>query len=486
VGFTLDAIPSEHLGHTHEFLITLPIRPVDKVIGLFGGVSLLPMLLWLLTVPIALIAGLLGGLPLGGLVWLHVLMLTGWMAFGLVGLAIGAGLGGARRAVFIVLGLFAIGFVPVGAAGERDFSSVPLMAMGPYSMVSPCLFPPKLSRVPDYTSSSDVMVVHVSPSRVGRNRVSIFAPGQYHFFGARVPWPLAPICFYVFFGVVAFAAAARKLARPSPLPLPRWATLLAFAVFHVLLIGFLADTLSKSYHLTDALLYMGAFFTLLLGWSLFASTPYGPLMEWLSRRRLWPTKLLTDPLTDTRVPPLLPLALLWVITMAAVMAIPQLYKGTASSGSTDFAQWQARAFRTRIPLLGLVLGLYLLAYFEAHQLACTFSRHSGRWLGLLLVALLVLLPIVFSSITGYDAIANATPYGPLLEEFDRVDMAWHRSDYDAARYGTSPALAEALTCSIVLVLGFGFLCMARMQSLRKLTPAGQADRNKAAAAASSG
>ncbi len=481
LGFALDAIPSERLGNTHEFLITLPISPVDKVIGLFGGVSLLPMLLWVLTVPIALLAGALGNVPFSGLLWLHALMLTGWLAFTLIGIALGVGIGRARMAFFIVLGAFAIGFVVAKPVESRGFSAVPLMAIGPFSTVSPCLSPPELLSVRPYDYAGF------------RGRPSIFAPGQYHFFGASVPWPLAPICFYVFFAVVGFAAAARKLARPVPQPLPRWATLLGWAVFHVMLIGFLADTLSRMFLVLSAVLYMGAFFALLLGWALFAATPYGPLMEWLSRRRLWPVKLLTDPFSDTRVPPLLPLALLWVITMAAVMAIPQLYTGTASSGSSDFAQWQATAFRTRVPLLGLILGLFLLAYFEAHQFACTFARRGGRWLGLLLMGLLVLLPMAFSNITGYEAVGNATPFGTLRKEIKLAtrhviayEMPGYRPDYDAARHGASPALTQALCYSLVLVIGFGGLCMARMHSLRKLSPAGRAERSEGAATAPSG
>ena len=430
-GLALDCLVKERQSNTHEFLVTLPISAPAKVVGLCVGVNLLPLLLWALLTPVGLIFGVYGGLDLHNLIWLYGLMLAGMAAVSLMGVAIGSGLGKRRGAWLLVLLLLLLGGPVSEVVTDSESIAMPVITVAPFGILA--------ASVSDPAAISDV-----------------FESGAYHFYTLTVPWQVCPLAFYLFLAIVSFFAAVRKLSRPSAPPLPRWATAIAFAAFQALLIGFFADSLSSVWvngHLYVASLYLAAFFVLILVWGWFSAAGYAGLMQWVERKRNWPGRLFTEAFTDIRTPLFVSGAVLWGITVGAVLCINAFYWQTLPAGM--------------ILLGGVIMLGFLLAYQAVCLLGCLVSRRAGGPIGVMFLALVAGIPAAFSSIEGLEHFAKATSFG-LLYEHDLL-----KSWYAGVRLSVSDPVIQSILWAAGLLAVFFALCAWRFQALLQISPLGR-------------
>lgn len=430
-GLALDCLVKERQSNTHEFLVSLPISAAAKVVGLCVGVNLLPLLLWALLTPVGLIFGYHGGLDLHNLIWLYGLMLAGMAAVSLMGVAIGSGLGKRRGAWVLVLLLLVLGGPVSAVVSDSGFTAVPVMTVAPFGILA--------------ASVSD-------PAGIAE----VFESGAYHFYTLTVPWQVCLLAFYLFLAIVSFFAAVRKLSRPSAPPLPRWATAIAFAAFQALLIGFFADSLSDLWwnnHPDVASLYLAAFFVLILVWGWFSTAGYGVLMQWVERKRNWPGRLFTEAFTDIRTPPFVSGAVLWGITVGAVLCINAIYWQTLPTGM--------------ILLGGVIMLGFLLAYQAVCLLGRLVSRRAGGAIGVLFLALVAGIPAAFSSIELLKHFAKATPFGLLYEQ----DLA--RSWDAGVRLSVGDPVIQSIVWAAGLLAVFFALCAWRFQTLLRISPLGR-------------
>lgn len=405
LGLTINSIVMERLRNTYELFVTLPISAADKVLGTSVGSTLLPMMVVLLLVPVSLVFGLAGGLAPAKLLWLYLLLSAGLLCFGLTGVAVSALLGKTRLAWVVVLIFFAFSMSFAGVAYGDDFTAVPLMVLSPYSI---------------FAASTG------NPS----NLAAIFSRGGYHFYGLEVPWQVCPLVFYLFLAGVWFAAARRRLSRPAGRPLARLGLVGACLLFHVLLVGFLADSFRNSawaggpgcVEMTAA--YFSFFFAITLVWALLSIPAYAGLMEWVQRPR-WPVRLVSESFSDFRTPAFVPAAALWLAAVAAIVCIDALYWKDAPVPILHV--------RGLLMMMSIEL-LFIWAYQWLYLLGCLSFRKNGQVLGLVFVAAAMLVPLVFASIEGLEFLINATPFGIIAAEAPLFDGIRANADSWNAAY----------------------------------------------------
>jgi len=432
----MDSVATEKLRKTQEFLVTLPIGPADKAVGLAIGHNLHPLLLILLLTPLAILAGSSGGMDLGQLVWLQALVYAGFAACSLAGVAMSAGMGGGPVGWVVVLLLGGAGLSVMEAAGEERI--MPLLTICPFAAVRAAY----LTAVgPWGDCAPDV--------------ADVFRQGGCHFFSTEVPWQVAPLAFLIFFAALAYLVARRKLSRPSGPPLHRGLVVVAFIVFQVLLVGFLADALGHEADNADDIVAtsLSVYFVFVLLWALLSQPDYAALMEWVQARGFRPGQLLGQAFGNRRCPNLVPMAALWVIAAGTMVATNRLYWDTLDD---------ARVLITCGTLLA-----FLLLYQLVLLLMSVSVRRNGRILGLLLVVACVAIPVAFSTIPEMEGLVRLTPMG-LFENFgDHVIREPFGEDY--WRRIIIGSVAACLGAAVV-----AGLCIAQLRALRRMTP--QANR----------
>ena len=441
LGTTLDSIVKERQSNTHEFFTTLPISAVDKVIGLCVGANLLPLLLLVLLTPLGLVFGVAGKIPLGNLLWLYAMMASGFLAVSLTGVAGSSGMGKRRAAWLMVLLLLVVGGVIIRAIEDEGLRAVPLLTLCPFGLL--------------LASLSGMLFA--------------FQEGGYHFFGLAVPWQLCPVAFYLFLAGLSFFAAVRRLSRPSAPPLPRWGAVLGFCIFQFLLIGFLADffidvrpqagmAVGPPYHVLPAArlsaVYLVSFFVVILIWGIYSTPGYGSLMQWVERRGNWAGRLITEALTNIHTPILVPVVLLWGVTVVAVLGVNYLY-------------WLGGLSVARLLLAGGVLLIFLLAYVSVFLLANLLTRRGGGPIGILLLALAICIPLGFSSIKELEPLASATAPG-LFAEKNLLGR-----DYWLGRKLVSDEVMQSIVMGSSVLVLFVVLCAWRFEAMLRISPLGR-------------
>lgn len=430
---TLESVVTEKVRNTYEFFVTLPIGDGDKVIGLCVGRTLVLLMAVVLLVPLGVFSALVGALAIGKLIWLYVLMFAGCFALSLLGVAVSSSIGKNRGVWFLVVLLF----FGLGATlgdlmgyGDLDFTAVPFMAISPFALFHAFVGWP-----------SDV--------------AAIFNFGGYHFYYSEVPWQLCPLVLYIFLAGVSFAVAARKLSRPAPRPLQKWAVILVFVIFQFLLTGFLADSLqsSRTHPIMPTRAYLISFFIVTLVWGIFSCPGYAGLMEWVEKKRRWPVRLLSESFTDVRTPAFIPAMVLWLLTAVTVICIDALY-------------WQ-RLSVAGVLVIALVEVVFIWAYQSLFLVGCLSAKRGGRAMGVAFVAVAVLIPSVFANIAGMQWLINATPLGVM-------DMR-HRflGDYLMGGSAVPGAVYESLAWAGAQLLVFGLLATLLFNRIRAISPRGR-------------
>jgi len=434
----LESLVTERSRNTYDFFVSLPISTADKTIGLFLGSNLWVIALLVLLVPAGLISGLAGGFDLATLAWLYLLMLVAFLSLGVTGVAVSMALGTMRGVWILVFVLFALGLVLLGGVRDRDFIAIPLIVLGPYSFLSVALGDPS-------------------------GLAPVFTTQDYHFYSIIVPWRLCPIVLYLFLGVLSFAAARRRLSKPSGAALSRWAVIVAFVVLQLLLIGFLSDSFQRHGDKSPfiAIGYLWLFFFVVLLWAGSGIAEYSQLMEWAEKKRFWPLRLVTESFSDRRCPPLVPTAVVWLVTVGTILYVDALYWKTLSAH--------------RVLLLGLLLLCFLCAYQTLVLLGSQLSRRKGSMLGVLFVAIAIVVPAVLTSARGLPAMRSATPLGILIDP-----VPWDNGGF---LRGTSPApswLYEGFAWSLGEFVVFGLLAAWQFRTMLAIAPrAGRLNEPKA-------
>jgi len=426
----LNSVVTEKLSNTQEFLITLPIRVTDKVIGLSTGSTLSLLAVFLLLVPVGFLSGLAGGLEAGKLIWFYVIMFAGFIAFALTGVATSSGLDKRQWAwVFVLLPFLMLSLSLIAAVDDTDFAAVPLLALSPYGILA--------------ASVSDVSDLSL-----------VFGRGDYHFYSFSVPWQLCPLVFYIFLAGLSFATAARRLSKPSGPPLPRWVFMLGFALFQFLLVGFLADSLnaaSEKYTIVTWVYFISLFIITLI-WSASSTPEYSRLMEWVEKKRHWPVRLLSESFSDIRTPTFIPAAVLWLLATGTIIFIDAVY-------------WH-RLSTSKILLLALARLVFIWAYQSLFLLGVQLAPKNGRKLGLIFIAVVIAIPLSFMTIEGLEWLGNATPFGPmegdaLIDGCLLADSSIPKAIYYSLLWGISEFLV------FTLLVAWRFRAMLAVSPLRR-------------------
>ena len=424
LGSTANSISREKVGRTYDFLTTLPTGAADKAIGLALGTNLYSLVILLGTAPLGSAAGWAGGHPLAHLLWFYALIGAAFLTVSMLGVAMGSGLAGGLLGWLVVLLVLMVDLGMVGVVRDHHFAAAPLLTLTPYTVLSALLTPTK----------------HLA---------TIFLPGQYHFYSWVVPWQICPLAFLALLWVLGFALASKKLSRPSNPSLHRAGVFAAFVVCQVLLLGFLSDTLTQA---ERPALAAGVFFVLnfvfLVAWAMTAQPPYAGLMAWAGRKPHWSGRLVSESVTSILSPNIFTGALMWIVVVAAAWAMDRIY--------WEYLPWE------RILVIGAILLMFLLAYQLLYTAGCVGSRRNGRSLGIILVAVCVVVPVIFSTLEGREKLLNATPLALFGETHELLDP------------GTPWLQAPTLWWSLWFAAGelvlFGALCLVGLAGLARRAP----------------
>jgi hypothetical protein len=418
-----NSIAREKAGRTYDFLTTLPIGPADKAAALALGTNLYSVMILIATVPIVLAAGLAGGYALATLLWFIAMLVAYFLAAGMIGVALGSGLTGGIVAWLIVLVVLAYDLSLRGLVTYPHFAITPLVSLAPYATRTALLDFPKVGHV--------------------------FLPGHHHFFFWPVPWQVCPLSFLAFLWVLSFALAGRKLSRPGAPPLPRLVVVVAFVVFQAMAVGFLADAVRgiEEPHYLVGVFYMLNFLLILL-WAMSVQPTYAGLMAWIGRGRFWLGRLVSQSVTTVLSPSLLAAAVMWIVAVAGIWSMDRIY--------WKYIPWQ------RILGVGGILLMFMLAYQSLFTVGCTASRRNGKALGLILVAVAVAVPAVFSTLKDQETLLNATPMSVLSQAHHLLDpqRAWLEE----------PSLWWSLSFAITELAVFGGLCLIALAALARRAP----------------
>jgi hypothetical protein len=432
LGSAANCIPREKNRNTYDFLTTLPISAVDKVIGLAVGINLYPLMVLVFLMPVAVAAGMTGGIPLNAMLWFYVLLGVSFLAVGLLGVAVGSGSGGGTAGLLIVLLFLLSGMTIFGVIEEHSFAATPLLAISPYATLKVLLSPPG-------------------------ECAEVFQPGQHHFFGWAIPWQVSPLSFLVFLGILSFAVARNKLSFPSNPPLDRRTVLTAFVVFQVMLLGFLSDALTAVEHPSQT---AGTFFMinfcLVMAWGLAGQPTYAALMHWAGGRPHWIRRLAGESFTQIGSPTIFPAGAMWLVSVGAIVAMNRLY-------------WREVSW-IGILLVGIVLGVFLLAYQSLYTAGCLALRRRGKVLGLVLVAACFTIPSIFSTLQHGERVLHATPLAVFGQFF-----SWNSPLLnDGQAVSKDFNYFASLSFAVGELLVFGGVCLVALNRLARRAPRAEA------------
>lgn len=403
VGFLLmpinsgDTLPAERLRKSEEFFTTLPISSVSKTVGLLIGPNVLYLLLMaVFAIPATLLLAA-GGFKLGQIVWSQVLLWTGSVSFSLLTILLCHSAKNKTMSWGSVLLILVVGSGMLLDVNWEEFSAMPALAYAPIQLAQLCFGHPMSSR-------------------------SYFASGQYHFlfFAWSVPWQLGPMALHVLVALGCFAASSQRLRRPSSPPLPRWATLLVFAGLLFISVGFLADywrSLVPPYGASpqgELKIYLIAWIAFLLVWAVSRCPSMQSMMEWMGKRAPWPSRLVSESLTDPRLPGYISLGIGWALAFLAVWAINVLYlRDLLEMGYTFWIM--------------AVWAMFLIVYYSVVLICSLTMRRGGILVGGVSVFLLLAVPGIFSNVPGIgDSALVVTPFArglqiPLRTQLSHAD-----------------------------------------------------------------
>jgi hypothetical protein len=430
LGMSLGAIGEEKQRKTYEFLVTLPLSPANKTVGMALGSTMSAGAVLAALTPLGFLSSWAGGADVGRLLWFYAVLYGGYLAVSLLGVALSHGVGGGGLGWLLVFIVAGAGIVLGGALHDNNAKVTPLLTLTPFNLMEFSL-----------RSSQDAMMVRL--------------PGPSHFYNWAVPWQSVPLAFEVYLAALSFILARRKLSRPSAPPLPRTTVLWAMVVFQFLLIGFLADYLAEPGDLRAFIVGLQvAYFLLVLLWGVMSQPDYAQLMQWCGKtpRGVFP-KLLAD-IRSAQSPNLLSMAALWAICIAGLLSMLNLYGHS-------------------MPVLpGIICSAVLLTYLLTYQLLVVlmaFSvRRGEKILGFLLMAACVVVPSLFSTIPGLSLLGHATP-GDLLFS------AWEVGESRRVFLMLSPDwlldAAKSFGFAGAGILVFGYLCWWRLGIMRRRLPA---------------
>jgi hypothetical protein len=440
----MDLLPTERSKRTEEFLTTLPLTGRAKVFGLLIGNSALPLVVMAAFCPVVILSLLAGHHELPAILWTQVFLVLGWAATSLLALLIGIGMGGFRLA-WVGLLVFVIVSIGLGAGvlDDAEFLSPALLVVSPSGLLAALLRAPQ--ELPE-----------------------VFLSGNYKLFRWPVPWQLAPTAFYLLLAVACFWAAARRFSRPSSPPMQRGMRLIFLAILHVMILGFFAQAFQhvESYiyysnseeamrlapepweireqWLGTVLMYLYGFFIVLFVMGLLDLPSQGSQMEWLGQNRRWAGQLVGRSYADLRIPPLAPLAVEWLIAVAAMLWVDRFY-------------WDGRVGFEAIGLVGLGLGLFLLGYLALCNIGILLARKWGKGIGLLLVAAVFCVPAIFATLDQTEDLLKVTAIGPAYVILD---------EHEAAEDWMVVCVAAGILAAGALAVMLGMLA-----SLRRKSPA---------------
>ena len=432
LGLTADTMPAERQRNTHDLFVTLPISPLDKVVGIVVGRNLLTGAIVALLVPVALVLGLAGGLELGRLIWFYVLLGGGFMLASLLGAAMTSGLGSNRQTWGLVL-LFLLLSGAASGIGRAEGAPLPIMVLGPYS------------------------ILRASTTDLG-DLTTAFQPGGFHFFSLAVPWQVCPLVFYAFLSISSLLLAVRKFSRPTSPPSHRGGIVLFLLVFQFLVLGFTADPLREAVDDATAVvgLWYGTAFFCLLSWYLLSATPTGPAMQWIGLKSSWPARLFTGTLSGDRTPPLVAVGVMWLTVIAGAFAMDRLF--WAGAAGRDVASW-------RIVGTGLLLLLFLLAYAAFLQAGALIGKRRGVIIGAGIVLAVGLLPLLFAVVANERTLlVNMTPMGVLGSGGNLL-----RGSSRGLGSVPSEAVMSLIASLLLLTVGMGMFT-TRMIALDQISP----------------
>ena len=440
LGQAMNAISAEKARGSHEFLVTLPISATDKTIGLAFGPSLLVLFVALILAPIGIAAWVAAGLNTRSLLGLYAILIAGLLAVSFTGVIAGNSFGRGRLGWVIVMVWL---FGSMGMTGVSHEADELLIRVTPFSALAPF----------------NLVAIAAEHASWQADQFSGRGMHQHHFYGWTVPWQVGPVVMYLFFAALSFVAAAWKLNRPQSRPLRRWATLLAFAIFHILFVGFMTDLLIEDavdLHRGvpgSAIVYLLGFFLLIFFWSTFSTANYGRLMEWVEQRGHWTKRLVSQSFGDLRTPPLVAIACIWIVTVCAAVLVDWLY-------------WN-NVMQLRLILAGGVLLLFMLAYYVLFLTGLMMVRRNGAFVGMLFVLAAFAIPGMFATIEGLRPVLTLTPIG-LFNDQNVLNTSW-----DPRTPGSIAEIRGSLIAGAGLLLLFGVLCAGRFQSLLRKTPQGR-------------
>ncbi|MBN1941741.1 MAG: hypothetical protein JW849_00445 [Phycisphaerae bacterium] len=454
-----DSVVQERKQNTHEFLETLPLHPLRKALGLLLGRCTWALIVVALAGAVGTISALIGEVEMERILWLHAIALSGFIASGFLGLLASLGLGrmslgGLAAIVFLLLSMG----ISSALLGEKTVI-LPLLPLAPLACLGWSMIP-----------------VHELPPLIQQN--------AFHFYSLPVPWQAGPVAFYLFLAVVFFLSAGRGLARPDAARSPRWQGLIGLALFHGLLVGFLADNVrraaevclhSPNYSSLESaeavvaicLAYLAGFGAVILLWMILQTPTMDKAAAWMRHRPRGPRgNTIVRGLFDDGSPSWFAGLLIWGITLAVTLAINQYF-------------FQARISARVLLAVAGVWALFLLGYASLFQAGVLTSRLAGFLVGILFIAACLLGPSLLAMVTESISPLYATPVGMLEHIEDLVEP----SSAQAAKEAWIAVMKNAFSGLIILVIGQG-LCALRLATLGYGEPSARENRQADGAAAS--
>ncbi len=442
---TANSIGMEKTLKTHEFLVTLPLSGIDKLLGLALGKNLNTLMVLIALTPIAGASWLGAGLNFADFLWLEANIFIAFIAGALVGVSMsGRGTGGPLAWILMLI-VAILGVTLVEGFCYSRVRFAPLLAISPFSILAFCM---------NGVDRTDYL----------QNCL---------FYGTPIPWQLCPMALLALFAVAGTVLGVKVFSRPSEPRMPRPASLLFTIVLMVLLVGFSKELGGRSYRVPLVWQLGISVWTLATIWGIAAMPRKDAIVTWLRQKPFWAGRMIWESLYRDGSPTHVFAATLGVICTAGLMASECLY-GDAGLRASECLYGDAglRAsecmygdnglpFAWELLVVMLVQLVFLLAYLFVFLAGRLMGGRGRGPLGLIFLIVVVLLPLAFSTAPGCSFVRQATPYGVIT---DGLYHDW-RPDHDFGRISLI-----SLGCGLGLMAVFASFCAIRMHALRHRHP----------------
>ncbi|MFW6061690.1 MAG: hypothetical protein ACOC93_02675 [Planctomycetota bacterium] len=370
----MDWLPLERAQKTEDLLVTLPLTPTDKVVGLSLAPSLKPMLIALELTPVQVGLMALAGAGASDILGLNLLLWTMFAAASTCAVALGARAGKSRAGAAVVGAALVAGLAVTAPAVTPEGAA--LVALSP----SAAIF-----------ATAPVMD-ETAPLQQGAG---------WRLFTLPMPWQFGPLLVLAYVTAGAVLTARARLRTPTGVRVRRGVVLLMGALLHVLALGVLGEAWRAGGRQPGAVTagYLGGSMLVVLIWLALTMPQQHELRQWLMDRPM--PRLFRRSLADTTAPPLLPGLAGWAMPLVSLLALDALY-------------WD-RLAAWRLFAVGGVLLIWLLAYATLLLAGRLMWQKQGLWGGIALVALALLVPAV--------AAAAKTDF-PQLEWLEYATPVW--------------------------------------------------------------